>query len=40
MLGQTRPPPPPMTWNQGGAAAAEGPAEPEQEAPGLPHLPQ
>ena len=28
-----------MTWAQGGAAA-EGPAEPEQEAPGLPRLPQ
>ena len=31
---------PPMTWTQGGAAAAEGPAEPEQETPGLPQLPQ
>ena len=31
---------PPMTWTQGGAAAAEGPAEPQQEAPGLPQHPQ
>ena len=31
----------PMTWTQGSAAAAaEGPAEPEQETPGLPQLPQ
>ena len=28
-----------MTWTQG-RPAAEGPAEPEQEAPGLPRLPQ
>ena len=30
---------PPMAWTQGGAGA-EVPAEPEQEAPGLPHLPR